>query len=129
MASQSSTFVKVASIRPDSVHVNAIVKVLSCEAKLQCFVEGGDLSNASRFSRLVVGDETGTVMLQIGIQHHKLCDPGATVVLRGAHVETFCGQIRLGLGRWGRLTPVEDAAFVPNTSNDISAVDYALVAT
>ncbi|CAE8583766.1 unnamed protein product [Polarella glacialis] len=33
----------------------------------------------------VVGDETGTVMLQIGIQHHKLCDPGGDEFSHGGN--------------------------------------------
>eukprot|EP00931_Biecheleriopsis_adriatica_P096639 TRINITY_DN70293_c0_g1_i1.p2 TRINITY_DN70293_c0_g1~~TRINITY_DN70293_c0_g1_i1.p2 ORF type:complete len:135 (+),score=30.19 TRINITY_DN70293_c0_g1_i1:35-406(+) len=118
-----STFVKVNGIRPDSVFVDLVVKVVSCDARLHC-LSGAGLQMADA----TVGDETGTVMLRLSGQHARLCDPGATLVVRGARVEIFEGQIRLELGRWSRLTPLAmPAAFVPNTGNDISGVEHALV--
>mmetsp|Transcript_24085 Transcript_24085/g.74963 ORF Transcript_24085/g.74963 Transcript_24085/m.74963 type:complete len:126 (-) Transcript_24085:17-394(-) len=125
MSSQAS-FVKVGDIRPDSCPVNTIIKVVSSEVKLQCLGYPN-----RRFVEVVVGDETGTVLLRAQHAHIKLCSVGATLVVRGARVEMFDGRIRLELGRWSRLTPIEGAAFVPSTGLDehVSGTEFILVAS
>merc|ERR1719210_864959 len=103
------TFIKVCDVHPGLSHINTIVKVVSREVKLQC------LGSPNRwFAEVVVGDDTGTVILRMQHQNAKLCGAGATLIVRAARVEMFDGRIRLELGRWSRLTPIEDAAFVPN---------------
>mmetsp|Transcript_86334 Transcript_86334/g.239409 ORF Transcript_86334/g.239409 Transcript_86334/m.239409 type:complete len:128 (+) Transcript_86334:139-522(+) len=123
MASQTA-FIKVGNIRPDSAPVNTIVKVVSSEVKLQCLGYPN-----TRLVEVVVGDETGTVVLRVQHTHINVCSVGTTLVVRGARVELFDGRIRLELGRWSRLTPVEGAAFAPNTTLDahVSGTEFALV--
>mmetsp|Transcript_23140 Transcript_23140/g.40806 ORF Transcript_23140/g.40806 Transcript_23140/m.40806 type:complete len:127 (+) Transcript_23140:53-433(+) len=124
MAPQA-TFVKVANIKPDSSQLNTIVKVVSSEIRLQCLGQPG-----RNFADVVVGDETGIVVLRAQGDYAQLCIPGAALVVRGARVEMFEGRIRLELGRWSRLSPIEASAaafLTPNTARDISATDFALM--
>mmetsp|Transcript_89199 Transcript_89199/g.139657 ORF Transcript_89199/g.139657 Transcript_89199/m.139657 type:complete len:120 (+) Transcript_89199:22-381(+) len=117
------SFTKVADIKPDSTQINTIVKVLTSEVKLQCLGN----SSAPRFTEVVVGDETGTVVLHVHGVQAECCKPGVALVVRGARVEMFGGHIRLELGKWSRLRPIEGAAFVPNSERDISGTEFALV--
>mmetsp|Transcript_29920 Transcript_29920/g.75358 ORF Transcript_29920/g.75358 Transcript_29920/m.75358 type:complete len:127 (+) Transcript_29920:140-520(+) len=125
MAAQVA-FSKVAEIRPDHGQVNAIVKVVSCEVKLQCLGQ-----QPKRLTEVVVGDETGTILLRAEHAHAKLCAIGSTIVVRGARVELFDGRVRLELGRWSRVTRVGDAAFqVPlgAVAGDASATEFVVAA-
>lgn len=132
MASPSSSlhaaFTKIADLGPCCCQVNAIVKVVSCEVKLQCL---GQRQHPRRFVEVLVGDETGTALLRAEHALAGACVVGATIVLRSARVELFDGKLRLELGRWSRLTRVGDAAFsVPPSAvcTDVSATAHAMVA-
>jgi len=114
--------VKIADIRPDTLQVNAIVKVMSTEVKLQCMGHPD-----RKIAEVVVGDETGTMVLRVPLSQIKVCNPGTALVVRGARVELFNGFVRLELGRWSRLDPIEGAAFAPNRDVDMSLATYALV--
>ncbi|CAJ1362173.1 unnamed protein product [Effrenium voratum] len=114
-----ANFVKVSALTPDSLNVDLVVKVLSCDAQLHC------LSSGTQFACVTVGDETGFVLLRLDSQQARLCDPGTTLVLRAARAELFHGQLRLELGRWSRIARVSNAAFTPS-DNDVSAVKYGL---
>ncbi|CAL1152279.1 unnamed protein product [Cladocopium goreaui] len=113
-----TNFVKVDQLTPNSLNVDLVVKVLHCDASLQCL--GG-----SQFSSVTVGDETGTVILRLPAQQARF-DPGSTLVLRSARAETCYGQLRLELGRWSRLALADSAKLTPKLQNDMSAVQYCL---
>eukprot|EP00928_Gymnodinium_smaydae_P009955 TRINITY_DN1372_c6_g1_i1.p2 TRINITY_DN1372_c6_g1~~TRINITY_DN1372_c6_g1_i1.p2 ORF type:complete len:130 (+),score=28.13 TRINITY_DN1372_c6_g1_i1:152-541(+) len=115
-------FVKVADIGPWSSNVSAVVKVVSCEARLLC------VEQASHVSEAVVGDDTGVVTLRLREPSQAaLCVPGATLAMRGARAELFDGRLRLELGRWSRLAPVDNVLFAPNVSQDLSSREFVLV--
>ncbi|OLP84143.1 Uncharacterized protein AK812_SmicGene35003, partial [Symbiodinium microadriaticum] len=115
-------FVKVKDLTPSSLNVDLIVKVLASDGRLQC-LSGAGLQLAC----VTVGDETGTVMLRLAAQQARLCEPGATLVLRSARAEMFAGQVRLELGRWSRVSALGDAAlFAPKIQNDVSSKEYAV---
>lgn len=124
----NTAFTKVADIHPAIGHVNAILKVVSFETKLQCIAP----LTECKLSEVTCGDETGTVILRVGQNHSCLCATGSTIVLRGARVNMFNGQMRLELGRWSRLTAVNNAVFnvpVDTLETDASMVRHVLVST
>eukprot|EP00439_Symbiodinium_sp_Y106_P024316 s3948_g2.t5 len=115
----------VKDLTPSSLNVDLIVKVLASDGRLQC-LSGAGLQLAC----VTVGDETGTVMLRLAAQQARLCEPGATLVLRSARAEMFAGQLRLELGRWSRVSALGDAAlFTPKLQNDVLVLHVPLSLT
>mmetsp|Transcript_53630 Transcript_53630/g.124931 ORF Transcript_53630/g.124931 Transcript_53630/m.124931 type:complete len:144 (+) Transcript_53630:49-480(+) len=117
----ASHFIKVADLTPSSMNVDLVVKVLASDARLHC-LSGAGLQMACA----TVGDETGTVLLRLAAQQARVCEPGATLVLRSVRCEMFAGQIRLEVGRWSRVSALAEAAAFTPSASDLSAVDYAL---
>lgn len=112
-------FIKVAELTPNSLNVDLIVKVLGCDARLHCL-------SGLQCTCATVGDETGTVLLRLPTQQARL-EPGSTLVLRQVRSELFHGQLRLELGRWSRLTLMEDAAWLrPKVQHDVSAMEFVV---
>eukprot|EP00929_Paragymnodinium_shiwhaense_P110284 TRINITY_DN77170_c0_g1_i1.p2 TRINITY_DN77170_c0_g1~~TRINITY_DN77170_c0_g1_i1.p2 ORF type:complete len:135 (+),score=22.41 TRINITY_DN77170_c0_g1_i1:37-441(+) len=129
-ADSLAEFLKVAEITPGSSCVNVIGEVLSVETKLHVVSSG---ATVRRVAEVVVGDQTGTVMLRLpcSADEQTPCEVGECLVIRGARVEMFDGRVRLELGKWGRAVRMQGAYFPPASGErpDISAVEYGLLSS
>ena len=144
----STRFVKVADIQPGTKGVNCLLHVLSCELKVQSFIqkppgETGVAGGASagrggwwlQIAEVVCGDETGVITLRARNAQIEKCIPGRTLVVRNARTEmNMMGQMRLTVAEsnWGRLSTAPDGSQTGGTgveleANDRSGIEYELM--
>ncbi len=73
-----------------------------------------------RVADVLVGDETGSVILTLWDRSIDLVRPGAVVTLRNGFVSTFKGHMRLSAGRRGAIEDSDREIGDVNTSNNLS---------
>lgn len=117
--SESKELVKVETLTPRSREVNTIVKVVSKS-------EARSVSqDAHKVVDAMVGDETGSIILTLWDDTIEQVEEGATISVTNGYVNLFRGNMRLNIGRYGKLdileeTPIEDV----NVENNLSEKRY-----
>lgn len=73
-----------------------------------------------RVADVLVGDETGSIVMTLWDRNIELVRPGAVITVRNGFVGTFKGHMRLNLGRGGSLAESDEEIASVNTSNNLS---------
>ncbi len=73
---------------------------------------------------VLVGDSTGTVILTLWDDAIDTVEEGKTYKLENGYTSLFKSSLRLNVGRYGKLTPVDETVDV-NESNNVSDKEFS----
>jgi replication factor A1 len=114
---------KVGDLTPQSKAVNVTAKVVS-KTEIREIPMGRD-GSPHKVSDALVGDETGVVYLTLWDDNIEKVNDGDTVRVENGYVTLFKGNIRLNIGKYGKLeqaqAPLEAEV---NTENNVSSKAY-----
>src|SRR5512137_705183 len=78
-----------------------------------------------KVSDALIGDETGVVYLTLWDDNIEKVNDGETVRIENGYVTLFKGNIRLNIGKYGKLEPAQTPlAAEVNTENNVSSKAY-----
>ncbi|MFW6111385.1 MAG: single-stranded DNA-binding protein [Thermoproteota archaeon] len=114
---------KINKLTPNSRAVDVKAKVVSKgEAREVTSRKDG---SSHRVCDVVIGDETGTVILSLWNEDIVKVREGDTVEIGNGYVKTFRGKMRLNVGKYGTLKIAEEPLKAEvNTENKMSERDY-----
>ena len=95
---------KVAEFAPESFNHNIVVFVQSVEVVAERTTNFGNI----RIGEIVVGDETGSVVISAKNEQIEKLVPGTTVVVRNGRIDMFDGRMRLRVDKRGTLTSYDE---------------------
>jgi replication factor A1 len=114
---------KVGELTPQSRAVNITAKVVS-KTEIREIPMGRD-GSAHKVSDALVGDETGVVYLTLWDDNIEKVNDGDTIRVENGYVTLFKGNIRLNIGKYGKLEPAAEPLSVEvNTENNVSSKTY-----
>ena len=114
---------KVAELTPQSKAVNVTAKVVS-KSEVREIPMGRD-GSPHKVCDALVGDETGTVYLTLWDENIDKVNEGDTIRVENGYVTLFKGNIRLNIGKYGKLEMASEAfEGEVNTENNISDKTY-----
>ena len=114
---------KVGDLTPQSKAVNVTAKVVS-KTEIREIPMGRD-GSPHKVSDALVGDETGVVYVTLWDNNIEKVNEGDTIRVENGYVTLFKGNIRLNIGKYGKLEPAkEPLAAEVNTENNISSKTY-----
>lgn len=114
---------KVGDLTPQSKAVNVTAKVVS-KTEVREIPMGRD-GSAHKVSDALVGDETGVVYLTLWDDNIEKVNEGDTVRVENGYVTLFKGNIRLNIGKYGKLEMAKEPLAVEvNTENNVSSKTY-----
>ncbi|EQC26611.1 hypothetical protein SDRG_15551 [Saprolegnia diclina VS20] len=129
---RTATYVKVKDLVPGTHGHNLVARVLSAEIISEKVQADG---TTSRIAEVLIGDETGTIIVSAWNEQIDLFIVGRNVVVRNADVGVHRGFARLRVSKWGKLAShpdgIKSTPKVPGkvlTENNMSAIEYELVA-
>ncbi len=81
--------------------------------------------SAHKVSDALIGDETGVVYLTLWDDNIEKVNEADTVRVENGYVTLFKGNIRLNIGKYGKLEPAKEPLAVEvNTENNVSSKTY-----
>lgn len=99
---------KVSELRPGASRVDIKVRVLKLgEEKTLNSRSGGTL----RLVEAEVGDTTGTVILNLWQESIGMVNEGDVVDIKNGYVTSFRGEMKLNVGKYGKMTVIDDPTF------------------
>ena len=114
---------KVGDLNPQSKAVNVTAKVVS-KTEIREIPMGRD-GSPHKVCDALVGDETGVVYLTLWDDNIDKVNEQDTIRIENGYVTLFKGNIRLNIGKYGKLdqaqTPLEVEV---NTENNVSSKTY-----
>jgi replication factor A1 len=114
---------KVAELTPQSRAVNVTAKVVS-KTEIRDIPMGRD-GSAHKVCDALVGDETGVVYLTLWDDNIEKVNVDDSVRVENGYVTLFKGNIRLNIGKYGKLEPAKEPLTVEvNTENNVSSKTY-----
>jgi replication factor A1 len=114
---------KVGDLTPQSKAVNVTAKVVS-KTEIREIPMGRD-GSPHKVSDALIGDETGVVYLTLWDDNIEKVNEGDTVRVENGYVTLFKGNIRLNIGKYGKLEPASEPLNVEvNTENNVSSKTY-----
>jgi replication factor A1 len=114
---------KVGELTPQSRAVNITAKVVS-KTEIREIPMGRD-GSPHKVSDALVGDETGTVYLTLWDDNIEKINDGDSVRIENGYVTLFKGNIRLNIGKYGKLElAAEPLEAEVNTENNVSSKTY-----
>jgi replication factor A1 len=114
---------KVGDLTPQSKAVNVTAKVVS-KTEIREIPMGRD-GAPHKVSDALIGDETGVVYLTLWDDNIEKVNEGDTVRVENGYVTLFKGNIRLNIGKYGKLEPAQTPlAAEVNTENNVSSKTY-----
>merc|ERR1712228_84684 len=122
------TFIKINELSPASVGVNFHCKVNAITTVINRLnLDGTRL----RISEVLVGDETGLILLSLRNDQIDLVKEGMSLIMRNAKVTMINqGHMRVAVDRWGIIQPYEaghDFEVDFEKGENLSNVEYELV--
>ena len=116
--------VKVSDLKPATKGLNLLVKIIQTKMIAEQVREDG---TASRVAEVVVGDETGCILM--AVKNDNVLQPGTAIDVRNAEVRMFRGTMRLVVDRQGSVGKAQEgfSQFVVNEKNNLSLMQYELV--
>jgi len=120
--SRESVEVKVGQLGLDSRNVNVTVKVVSVSEPREVISRTDNVPH--RVADVLVGDETGTVILTLWDENIAQINVGDVIVVNNGYVKTFKGSIRLNIGRFGTIEKSSVDIPTVKTDNNISDKIY-----
>ncbi len=114
---------KVGELTPQSRAVNITAKVVS-KTEIREIPMGRD-GAAHKVSDALVGDDTGVVYLTLWDDNIEKVNDGDSIRIENGYVTLFKGNIRLNIGKYGKLEPAKEPLSVEvNTENNVSSKAY-----
>lgn len=114
---------KVGELTPQSKAVNVTAKVVS-KTETRDIPMGRD-GSAHKVCDALVGDETGTVYLTLWDDNIDKVNEEDTIRVENGYVTLFKGNMRLNIGKYGKLEMAEEPLSVEvNTENNVSSKTY-----
>jgi replication factor A1 len=114
---------KVGDLTPQSRAVNVTAKVVS-KTEIREIPMGRD-GSPHKVSDALVGDETGVVYVTLWDDNIEKVNEGDTIRVENGYVTLFKGNIRLNIGKYGKLEPAKEPLTVEvNTENNVSSKTY-----
>jgi replication factor A1 len=114
---------KVGELTPQSRAVNVTAKVVS-KTDVRDIPMGRD-GSAHRVCDALVGDETGSVYLTLWDDNIEKINENDTIRVENGYVTLFKGNMRLNIGKYGKLEPAKEPLTVEvNTENNVSNKTY-----
>lgn len=114
---------KVGDLTPQSKAVNVTAKVVS-KTEVREIPMGRD-GSAHKVSDALIGDETGVVYLTLWDDNIEKVKEADTVRIENGYVTLFKGNIRLNIGKYGKLGAAKEPLTVEvNTENNVSSKTY-----
>lgn len=114
---------KVGELNPQSKAVNVTAKVVS-KSEIREIPMGRD-GAAHKVCDALVGDETGVVYLTLWDDNITKINEGDTIRVENGYVTLFKGNIRLNIGKYGKLEMASEPLTAEvNTENNVSSKTY-----
>jgi replication factor A1 len=114
---------KVGELTPQSRAVNVTAKVVS-KSEIREIPMGRD-GSAHKVCDALVGDETGSVYLTLWDDNIEKVNEGDSIRVENGYVTLFNGNMRLNIGKYGKLEPAKEPLTVEvNTENNVSSKTY-----
>jgi replication factor A1 len=114
---------KVGELTPASRAVNVTAKVVS-KSEIRDVPMGRD-GSAHRVCDALVGDETGSIYLTLWDDNIEKVNENDTVRIENGYVTLFKGNMRLNIGKYGKMAPAEEPfEGEVNTENNVSSKTY-----
>jgi replication factor A1 len=114
---------KVGDLNPQSKAVNVTAKVVS-KTEIREIPMGRD-GSPHKVSDALIGDETGVVYLTLWDDNIEKVNENATIRVENGYVTLFKGNIRLNIGKYGKLEPAQTPLTAEvNTENNVSSKAY-----
>jgi len=114
---------KVGELTPQSRAVNITAKVVS-KTEIREIPMGRD-GSAHKVSDALVGDETGVVYLTLWDDNIEKVNDGDSIRIENGYVTLFKGNIRLNIGKYGKLEAAAEPLEVEvNSENNVSSKTY-----
>ncbi len=109
-------------LKPSSRNVNAVVKVVDIGQPRSIFVRRDNSEH--RVAKALVGDETGTVLLNLWDAQIDLVSVNDVVEINNGQTSLFRGTLRLNIGRRGTAEKVDTEIDEVNKGNNLSEKRY-----
>jgi replication factor A1 len=114
---------KVGDLTPQSKAVNVTAKVVS-KTEIREIPMGRD-GSPHKVCDALIGDETGVVYLTLWDDNIEKVNEADSVRIENGYVTLFKGNIRLNIGKYGKLEPAKEPLAVEvNTENNVSSKAY-----
>ncbi len=114
---------KVGELTPQSRAVNVTAKVVS-KSEIRDIPMGRD-GSAHKVCDALVGDETGSIYLTLWDDNIAKVNEGDTLRVENGYVTLFKGNMRLNIGKYGKLEPAKEPfTGEVNTENNVSNKTY-----
>ncbi len=114
---------KVGELTPQSRAVNVTAKVVS-KTETREIPMGRD-GSPHKVCDALIGDETGVVYLTLWDDKIEKVNTDDTVRIENGYVTLFKGNIRLNIGKYGKLEPAKEPLTVEvNKENNVSSKAY-----
>lgn len=112
----------VAELKPQMKNVTTHFKVISMGEERE--IESRNDGSSHRVCDITVGDTTGTVQVPLWDEAIDSIEEGATYNLTNGYTGLFRGNLRLNVGRYGKLEKAEEAIEDVNMTVDMSAEEH-----
>jgi len=114
---------KVGELTPASRAVNVTAKVVS-KSEIRDIPMGRD-GSPHKVCDALVGDETGSIYLTLWDDNIEKVNENDTIRIENGYVTLFKGNMRLNIGRYGKMAPAEEPfEGEVNTENNVSSKTY-----
>lgn len=118
---QEAVDVTVSELTPQSKRVNLTMRVLDKS-------EPRDIPNrfgpANRVAEATVGDSSGTVIMSLWNDQIDTVEEGDTIQVLNGYVSLLRGNIRLNVGKYGRIVMADDEVTDVNEDVNVSAEEH-----
>jgi len=113
-----SGYVKIGDLTPRSRRVNLVSKVVSVGEPREVVSRFDGTTH--KVSEVVIGDETGTIILTLWDDNIERVSEGDNIEIVNGYVSLFRGNMRLNVGRYGELKSSDSNIEYVNNSNNMS---------
>lgn len=120
---EESTESKIGDLKPGMRNVNVDFKVLELAEKREVTSRYDNSSHSVTEAK--VADETGNILLTLWDQIIDEVKAENTYRLENGYTNLFKGHLRLNVGKYGKLEPIEKEFEEIDTENDLSAQEHA----
>ena len=112
----------VAELKPRMKNVTVSFKVISMGEERE--IESRQDGSSHRVCDITVGDTSGTVQVPLWDETIDSIEEGATYNLTNGYTGLFRGNLRLNVGRYGKLEQAEESIEDVNMTVDMSAEEH-----
>jgi len=112
----------VAELKPRMKNVTISFKVISMGEERE--IESRQDGSSHRVCDITVGDSSGTVQVPLWDETIDSIEEGATYNLTNGYTGLFRGNLRLNVGRYGKLEQAEESIEDVNMTIDMSAEEH-----